>query len=265
MLAGLSIYSRSNARICLARCVMAGQRYDVIAPRYESVKELPVVKYMEAPTLFYILGDIEGKSILDLACGTGYYSRLFVRSGAERVVGVDISGEMLSVARAIEKEQKQNITYYQYDASELKTIGTFDLVTGIFLLNNASTPEALLGMCRNVYNNLDDGGTFVGVAVDPDYTLVQGSQEQYGFEVLEQSPMPGGSVLQVELSLTSPVRVENYQWSRQSCEWALEEAGFERIAWRPFFVSSEGIEKYGWDFWGPFLKKPPLTFILCHK
>ena len=240
-------------------------QYDAIAPQYESVKELPVVRYMETPTLLYMLNDLEGKSVLDLACGTGYYARIFAKSGAQKVVGVDISAEMLSVARSLEEAHRQNITYQQLDASIPKAMGSFDLVTGIFLFNNAPTSEALKGMCQNIYDNLSEGGTFIGVAVDPDYSLIRGHSDQYGFEVLEQSPVKGGNVLEVELSLQPPVRVKNYQWSRDTCEWALEEAGFERIAWRPYFVSSEGIEKYGWDFWGSFLKNPPLTFILCHK
>jgi ubiquinone/menaquinone biosynthesis C-methylase UbiE len=44
------------------------------------------------------LGDLEGRKILDVGCGSGRYSVELARAGAE-VVGVDFSEEMLSMAR----------------------------------------------------------------------------------------------------------------------------------------------------------------------
>lgn len=49
------------------------------------------------------LGDLEGRKILDVGCGSGRYSIELARSGAE-VVGVDFSDEMLAMARTRAKE-----------------------------------------------------------------------------------------------------------------------------------------------------------------
>jgi ubiquinone/menaquinone biosynthesis C-methylase UbiE len=56
-----------------------------------------------------------GVSVLDVACGTGIVARLAHRRDAARVVGVDVSGPMLEVARAIEP----NIEWREGDAAAL--------------------------------------------------------------------------------------------------------------------------------------------------
>ena len=55
-----------------------------------SFTEIPLRRYVELPSVYQFLGDVTGLSILDLACGTGYYARELRRRGAARVVGVDL-------------------------------------------------------------------------------------------------------------------------------------------------------------------------------
>ena len=42
-------------------------------------------------------GDIEGKTILDLGCGTGMLTAAAVMKGAELVVGVDVDGYLFFI------------------------------------------------------------------------------------------------------------------------------------------------------------------------
>jgi ubiquinone/menaquinone biosynthesis C-methylase UbiE len=51
-------------------------------------------------------GDVTGKKILDVGCGSGVYAVDFARRGARRVVGIDLSNNMLKLARQ-EAEQHQ--------------------------------------------------------------------------------------------------------------------------------------------------------------
>ena len=47
---------------------------------------------------FAAAGDVTGKSVLDVGCGSGVYAADFARRGARRVVGVDFSANMLALA-----------------------------------------------------------------------------------------------------------------------------------------------------------------------
>ncbi len=71
-------------------------------------------KFDRAPTL-----------MLDLACGTGEFSNRFANKGVS-VIGVDISYDMLSVAREKSAEQQNDILYLCQDAAELDLYGTVD-------------------------------------------------------------------------------------------------------------------------------------------
>ena len=73
--------------------------YDSIAKEYKESKELPMRLHIEAYTYFNMLGNLAEKSILDLACGEGFYTRKFKDQGAAKVVGVDISQKMIELAR----------------------------------------------------------------------------------------------------------------------------------------------------------------------
>lgn len=49
------------------------------------------------PTIFSLLGEVDGNHLLDAGCGEGYLSRLLVKKGA-RVTAVDFSQKMLDIA-----------------------------------------------------------------------------------------------------------------------------------------------------------------------
>ena len=50
--------------------------YDAVAEEYKRSKLAPWRTYLERYSLLNLLGEVRGKSVLDLACGEGFYSRL---------------------------------------------------------------------------------------------------------------------------------------------------------------------------------------------
>lgn len=71
-------------------------------------------KYSKRPTL-----------MLDLACGTGNFSNEFAKRNIQ-VIGVDISPEMLNIAKEKSEKEGLDVLYLCQDAAELDLYGTVD-------------------------------------------------------------------------------------------------------------------------------------------
>ena len=77
---------------------MAETDYNKFAEEYSKNKEDNWRIYMERYTILKNSEKLNNLSILDLACGSGTYSRIFKDMGAKEVVGVDISSKMINIA-----------------------------------------------------------------------------------------------------------------------------------------------------------------------
>ena len=82
--------------------------------------------------------------------------------GASKVVGIDISNEMIEEAIKVEKSSDP-IIYKVADAKTFQESCDFDLVTTQYLFPYASTKDDLLKMCQSAFKALKPGGSFVGV------------------------------------------------------------------------------------------------------
>ena len=241
--------------------------YDTIAQQYQKSKELPKGLNIDVHTYFHLLGDIAGKSILDLGCGEGFYPRKFKQKGAATVVGVDISEKMIELARQEEAREPLGIEYIVRDVLELGKIGSFDLVVASYLLNYAQTKEQLLQMCQTIYANLKPGGRFVSIndnsEQSPESYL---SSEKYGFiKNISGSLQEGVPITYIIYVDDQTFSFDNYYLSRATYEWAFRTVGFTEIHWHQPMVSPEGVQEFGRDFWQDFLDYAPIVGIECLK
>ncbi len=55
--------------------------------------------YYEKPAMYALLPDIKGKTVLSIGCGSGEDSIHLKRQGANRSIGIDISDEMIGIAK----------------------------------------------------------------------------------------------------------------------------------------------------------------------
>ena len=80
-----------------------------------------------------ILGDVRGKTILDVGCGSGIYSVFFADKGAD-VTGMDFSVRMISMSQKNARDPNGKISWLNEDFLKYRTNATFDylLMIGVF-------------------------------------------------------------------------------------------------------------------------------------
>ena len=130
------------------------EMFNGIAPKYDLLNHLlsmGIDKSWRRKAMRELEGGRRG-TVLDIACGTGDFSIEALRHGVERVVGADISENMLAVARekAREKGLEDRLEFRYGDSENLDfEDGTFDAVTVAFGVRNFEHLErGLAEMCR---------------------------------------------------------------------------------------------------------------------
>ncbi|RKH59951.1 class I SAM-dependent methyltransferase [Corallococcus llansteffanensis] len=242
-------------------------QYDQIGEKVADWDVLPVrSEYIEGHTFFKALGSVEGRTVLDLACGDGLYTRQLKARGAHRVVGVDISEEMIGGARRHEEAQPLGIEYHVADVADMALLGVFDCVTAVYLLHYANSPEHLLRMCRNIHSHLKPGGRFVTYAFNPGFSAKGPNSTRYGITMLDFPESPReGQAISAELHTKTPFTIHFSLWSRATHEQALREAGFHHLTWMRPECSPEGISRYGREFWQDYLDNPHAAALCCER
>ena len=240
-------------------------QYDHIGSKYDEYAQTAALKRAEKYTFFRLVGALTGKNVLDLACGFGFYTRQLKQRGAAQVVGVDISPEMVRLARAKVSEAPDGVEYRVGDATHLPPIGRFDLVTAVYLLNYATNKEQLLGMSQSAYDNLVAGGRFVAYTMDPAFTLAKPNYTKYGVTVLRQAPEEDRYVCDAEFVTKPPTPFQYSQWSQATYEWAIMAAGFSSCTWHRTEVAPEDVARYGEAYWQDLYTNGFIIGLVCQK
>ena len=162
--------------------------YDAIGDRFEVFTDTASQRSVETETFFHMVGDVKGKSVLDLACGYGYFGRELYRQGASRVVGVDISPSMIELARKEPARNNEASEVHVANVCEMPVMGQFERVTAAWLFNYAQSPAELEAMFYAVAQNLQPGGKLIAYTVDPSFRLEDGNFTKYGVHVKSENP-----------------------------------------------------------------------------
>ena len=128
----------------------------------------------EWKTLEPMLPDFAGRDVLDLGCGYGWHCAYAAEHGARSVLGLDISGKMLEVARG---HHAASVIEYRRMAMEDADFadGSFDVVLSSLAFHYVADFGALV---RKIVRWLRPGGDFVFSCEHPVFTA-EGPQDWY--------------------------------------------------------------------------------------
>ncbi|MEI7709770.1 MAG: class I SAM-dependent methyltransferase [bacterium] len=136
-----------------------------VANWYDELLEDGVGTYQKdiiLPNILKMLGSQKGLKLLDLGCGQGFFSREFLKAGAN-VTGVDLASKLIDIAK--ERSPKE-INFLVSSADALGAIknNSFDIVVTILAIQNMKNVEKVMSEASRV---LKAGGSFFIVMNHP--------------------------------------------------------------------------------------------------
>lgn len=232
--------------------------YDQIARSYAQIKDADAIdEYAVYASLYRTIGDVTGKTVLDLATGEGRVSREMAARGAAYVLGIDISVEMLKIAHS--RCPPHAPLYYQLGrVGNLGKVGRcakFDLVVASWLLHYSASRNELFRMCRDIANHLGHNGTFI--AVNPNPWNPVGDYTKYGFTVTadNEKPTEGDPLTVTIFDNKVSATFRNYFWRWETYREAMSAAGLD-LQCLQIKPTKEGVRIMPPGFWKEYLQRP---------
>ncbi|MBI6549856.1 class I SAM-dependent DNA methyltransferase [Xenorhabdus lircayensis] len=237
--------------------------YNPIAHLYESFSDSAAQINIEIRTIFNLAGDIQGKSVLDLACGYGLFSREFKNHGASKVIGVDISDRMIELAKNKSQQCCDDIEFHVRDVCKMESFGKFDLIVAAWLFCHAESIEDLETMFRVIAGHLKPSGKLIAYTFEPDYRLEKGNYENYCINVLSEEPLKDTTLVKAEFLTTPPSPFTMHRWSREQYKNAINKAGFKQFEWHKPMLLESDIESHPPGFWDNFQQNCLDAALVC--
>ena len=253
-----------------------GQIYDSVASDYDIIWSVPAVKIL-FPLLdsnLKRLGPWNGASVLDLACGTGIGLREMQKLGATKLVGVDISNDMLVMAKAT--SPTACLELHHADCSlPLEHLGLpkagFDLVLGMWLLNYPENRAQMGAMWQNIATYLKPKSRFVGIIQNQDTvhpSSMQNKWEDYGAREtnLEVLPSGDGVRMHVEFNTAPKVEFDTFVLKKEILEEEAKRAGFQNLHYvRPGEEVKGEVQERNEAWWEELLVEYPNQLVIATK
>jgi 2-polyprenyl-3-methyl-5-hydroxy-6-metoxy-1,4-benzoquinol methylase len=237
-----------------------------IAEQYKQAKTQPWRSRIEIYSFMKLIGDLEGKKVLDVACGEGHFTRILREAGASKVVGLDISERMIALARLQEAKEPMGIEYLVADARSIVAQQDFDVVVSAWLLVYAHDRAELARMCQGLASRLRPGGRFITFTTNPGVYAFRPMPDyrKYGFELQLADHVFEGAPIIWKIHLDGPsLDIENYYLPVDAYEAAFRDAGFRNFAIHELALSPAPQGDDDRDYWSDFLNYPIAILIDC--
>ncbi len=180
-----------------------------------------------------------GNHALDFGCGTGRSTRFLKQAGFD-TVGIDISKDMLSIA----KQRDPSGLYQRIDKNDLSFLpeGGFDLILSAFTFDNIPTHDKKVMLFGKLKKLLAPGGVLINLVSTPEmYTHEWVTFSTQDFPA-NKSAKTGDVVRIITKDYSDPRPVDDILWPDEAYRKVYAESGLAiQETHRPLAKGDEGI------------------------
>lgn len=241
--------------------------YNQAAAQWVRTEKVLLSDFTARPFALAAMEPLTAATVLDLGCGEGYLARQMRQRGAESVLGIELSEEMVS--RAQSGAMDSGLVWQQGSATELDHLSdaSYDRIAAIFLFNYLTRQEmtTVLIQARRL---LKPGGRFVFTVPHPSLPWLRAQEYPFFFAAEDALYMEDcdrtleGQIWRRD-DISVPVRCVHK--TLEDYFVALAAAGWTKLPTiKELAVQPEHIELDS-KFFGPLLGTPlHILFVLEH-
>lgn len=235
--------------------------------------------------------NVQGKHVLDLACGNGHNTHRYLGWGAASVTGVEISSAMLEIAKQDALDHglpESRARYFLGDVTDPDLVipgGPFDIVTSSWLLNYAANTEMMTRMWSFIGRHLKPSSVTLCLTVPP--LLTDGPWEEealahamgpkgvwgrHGNLGMVLHPMPNGDGYKTRIELNMAAKdgvvpsFDNYHLCMRVFEDSCKASGmFDGLEWRDAYIPEGMKKRYPPGFWNDLAMWPHCRVCLARR
>jgi len=235
--------------------------YNKLSNFYIKSHNKPDKKYSILPTLLNLSRPLDNKTLVDVGCGDGFFSKEFSKE-AKEVIGIDSSKEQIKKAK---NNASKNILFLQEDMVTFNYPKT-DLIISPFVIGYLKNKVDLEKLFTKFFNSLNPSGKLIGLIDFPKSNF----HDNKKFGAIKKSKdliMREGSKILIELYCNNKkiVELNAIYHEKETIESCLKKAGFKKIRWENPIISNEGLNLFGKDFWKEYLENIDIAYFIAEK
>ncbi|MDP3881491.1 MAG: methyltransferase domain-containing protein [Nanoarchaeota archaeon] len=237
--------------------------FEDLSQEYQQTTNKPDKKFSILPTMMKLLSPVQNRRVIDLGCGSGFFTYEIAKMDPRIVYGVDNSKSMLKLAR-----KRQNIDYIEADIFHTD-FPHCDLINAPFVLNYADSKRNLLEFLTNCSRSIKEGKLVAAL----DMPLEE--KDEYTLERLKRI----GAIKKIigKPKDEAEIRIELWvgrnkcctlaakYYSEKTVESLMNKAGFSCVRWHKPIISREGILSLGEAFWKGYENICELSYVVAQK
>lgn len=228
---------------------MKNWQFKTISDAYKKTAKFRNNNYIVSPHIINLIGNVNGKTILEVGCGFGRYLEILSKHNPSKLVGCDISSHQIKLCK--ETIKNNNIEYYVLDFSSTNSpviLGhdKYDIIYTVFVILYIETLDKLKTFLENCYKCLKKNGKVIICTLD----ILSASFYSEVFNILK---LPVKSLTKnykytdgcpIQIEITENCIVTSYQRNLDTIEHLMEQIGFNNIRKYDIFLDEIALQAF---------------------